>query len=111
MDKVKLPKEVAEAIESLREPFNSFSDYAIIGMLYSPSKHKEVKEIQVLHENMGQEKMHPGDLLQALVNGYEVEETPEEKVREMYGIATAIERNAIVSTLNAVKISIEGVNT
>lgn len=78
----RLPREVAKAVEWLR--VEGFSDYAVIGMLYSPQTCREIKAIQTLDSHMGQDKMHPDDLIKALVNGYEIEETPEDKVREMY---------------------------
>lgn len=121
MNKVKLPKEVAEAIETLRNPENGFSDYAIIGMLYSHTHHKELDSIQILNSHMGQDKMHPDNLITALVNGYEVEETPEDKVRAWYElfnqsenktVFNALEVQGIIEkTLNLLNIKIEGVNT
>jgi len=51
----------------------------------------------------------------ALINGYEVEKTPEEKVREYYesygGSPSAMERKeAVQDTLDLLGIKIEGVN-
>ncbi|MEC0718978.1 hypothetical protein P8882_01655 [Bacillus haynesii] len=54
-------------------------------------------------------------LAAALINGYEVEKTPEEKVREYYesygGSPSAMERKeAVQDTLDLLGIEIEGVN-
>jgi len=54
-------------------------------------------------------------LAAALINGYEVEKTPEEKVREYYesygGSPSAMERKeAVQDTLDLLGIKIEGVN-
>ncbi|MCI4129410.1 hypothetical protein [Bacillus haynesii] len=54
-------------------------------------------------------------LAAALINGYEVEKTPEEKVREFYeshgGSPSAMERKAAIrETLYKLGIKIEGVN-
>lgn len=72
---MRLPKEVAEAIESLREPVNGFSNYSIIGMMNEYGCN--FRDITILNEHMGQDKLHPDTLIEALVNGYEVIEEPE----------------------------------
>lgn len=82
-DKVKLPREVAEAIESLRSRENGFSDYSIIGMMHNQSNYHP-KEIGILNSHMTQDRMHPDDLIKAMVNGYEIELSPEEQVREYF---------------------------
>lgn len=110
-EKVKLKREVAEAIETLRTPSNGFSNYAIIGMM---NDHREsMKEIVVINNHMGQGKMHPDDLIAALVNGYEVEETPEEKVRRYYenhAEKVGNGKTVVLNVLHLLEIQIEGVN-
>ncbi|MCY7780015.1 hypothetical protein MOB41_16575 [Bacillus haynesii] len=61
------------------------------------------------------DKMDMLTLAAALINGYEVEKTPEEKVREYYesygGSPSAMERKeAVQDTLDLLGIEIEGVN-
>ncbi|NUJ16264.1 DUF1642 domain-containing protein [Bacillus glycinifermentans] len=51
------------------------------------------------------------DFLAALINGYEVEKTPEDKVREYFvNLSESCDRRAVISTLNLLGIKIEGVN-
>jgi len=80
-NKVKVSKEVAEAIEQLRK---SQDDEKI---LYQASsvileigrfKRKDKSAIVTLHE------ISPMKLARALINGYEIEQTPAEKVAEQY---------------------------
>ncbi|OJT65468.1 hypothetical protein BFP49_09485 [Bacillus licheniformis] len=59
--------------------------------------------------------LSPLTIVAALINGYEVEKTPEEKVREYYeshgGSPSAEERKAAIrETLYKLGIKIEGVN-
>lgn len=115
MNKVKLPKEVAEAIAYLRK--EGFSDYSIIT---SADGKESICSTQFLtiNNSFGQDKMHPDEFIKALVNGYEVEETPEDKVREFFikydesnGEYSRGSRNAVVEILDLLNIKIEGVNT
>lgn len=90
-EKVKLPREVVEAIESLRSKQNGFSDYAIVGMMHEKTSH-HIAEIRILDSHMGQGKMHPDNLIKALVNGYEVEQTTEEEAIQWLIKKRCIER-------------------
>jgi hypothetical protein len=118
MEKVKLPKEVAEAIERLRNEGASVHeivyDYASGNVLYSQYN----KLADFASDNFD-------TLLKALVNGYEVEMTPEEKVREYYDrwkfqadadlcieerVIAERSMNVIKCTLDNLGIKIEGVN-
>ncbi|WP_060210224.1 hypothetical protein [Sporosarcina koreensis] len=56
-----------------------------------------------------------GDLAAAMINGYEVEKTPEEMVREYYGeydgtYGDIYRRRGIRTTLDMLGIKVEGVN-
>ncbi|WP_025851665.1 hypothetical protein [Bacillus velezensis] len=70
-------------------------------------------------------KLDPLTLAAALINGYEVEATPEDRVREYYdelqekqrtsqsrGVTFSLEceREGVINTLNLLGIKIEGVN-
>lgn len=81
MTKVKLPREVAEAIEFMRE--HGTSDYELIKRLASSQDtegHSQVLRGWALCQNGGTSDL----LMQALVIGYEVEKTPEERVKDKY---------------------------
>ena len=119
-EKVKLPVEVAEAIEAHRKCHH---DNAII-----ISQSFEVKD-NGAHRNSIRDFASDNfdTFLQALVNGYEVEETPEDKVREYFkqlnddhGVWSnghksssspyGYELTGCVRTLNLLGINIKGVN-
>jgi Protein of unknown function (DUF1642) len=117
--KVVLPREVAEAIESLRK--NQFDNRAIINRIYKATAPPALQLYAI--ENFD-------TLLNALVNGYEIEKSPEEKVREYYeeihekhGKSFAEVpyggkpphyfsgvKDGIKTTLDILEIKIEGVN-
>ena len=112
--KVVLPKEVAGAIERLREI--GISDYAIINEvgrrqpLGSTGLTPHLKVIEKWVDRTGR-----GDeLLGALVNGYEKETTPDELLRAYYECFPGKERieakRAIEVTLNILGITVEGIN-
>lgn len=110
VEKVKLPKEVSEAIEELRE--SNWSNRQIIQKIEGADINSYVIRLT------GYVTLYGFDvLLQALVNGYEVEETPEDKVREFFNAFSTpnaegmYKRNAICKTLDLLNIKIEGVNT
>jgi hypothetical protein len=82
MEKVKLLKEVAEAVEHLR---NGFYDPQIIvavldGESYTHNPYR--KHIEVLRDHFYLENANK--LISALLSGYEIEQTPEERLREYY---------------------------
>lgn len=79
MEKVRLPKEVAEAIVSFRDVYKPDAEYDLElihneGWPYTNTISEYVRESR---ENMKR-------YFHALVHGYEVEETPEDKVRAKY---------------------------
>lgn len=75
-EKVNLTKEQSEAIETLKQKFSEVDIIKIrLGVVGMHPNMEEVKNLQ----NMLTDK-----LIRALYIGYEVEKTPEEKVREYY---------------------------
>ncbi len=121
MNKVTLPKEVAEAITLLRELWWSnvriacaLNDgHAIEGS--SVGKLRKFAYVDGDNEDL---------ILFALVNGYEIERTPEERLREYYGhhadkcrgiigverLEHVLKATAIKHTLDILGITIEGIN-
>jgi len=96
--KVTLPKEVAEAIERYR--IRGASNKSIVSDVVNDFADDSLISFDL------------DELLIALVNGYEVEKSPEEKVREYYegfSIGTT-SRIAIKQTLNLLGIKIKEVN-
>ncbi|GIN27886.1 hypothetical protein EI976_20635 [Bacillus licheniformis] len=103
MSEVKKPvitKEQAEALDLMRKA--NYDEYILMaacdGILGG-----ELEDLDIM------------TLAAALINGYEVEKTPEEKVREFYeshgGSPSAEERKAAIrETLYKLGIKIEGVN-
>lgn len=90
MSKVTLPKEVGEAIENLRD--FGFTDYGIIvESADTTRKGNEIDELRIIRKFTFESE---GDgaqiILQALVNGYEVEETPEDKLLAEYEYITRV---------------------
>lgn len=114
-EKVALPEEVAEGIEQLRA--EGVRDFAIMHLAKGAlTSEPDVTIRKWAFDEDG--KGSPELLMQALVNGYEVEKSPEEKLRESYekfreamvysyehGIADGIRR-----ALNTLGITIEGIN-
>lgn len=121
--KVILPKEVAEAIEELRS--KGFSDYGIIVDSKESSARKSLQRIHEFTHTYDAKGDGGERLLKALVNGYEVEQTPEDSLREYFETAERSRRifrkefeytaadaryDAIITTLNKLGITIEGIN-
>lgn len=110
MEKVKLPREVAEAIERY---WSRWSPEAHL-------KHIKLTDWSGISERDGDAhrtlvsyaKEHPVEYIQALVNGYEVESAPEDKVRHYYdNYAEAYGgRESIRRVLQILNIKIPGVN-
>lgn len=112
MNKVTIPREVAEAIEELRNA--GLSNWAIIAIANDPSGEYST----TLSRFKERDK-----LLAALVNGYEIEQTPEERLREIF-IDVANERlsassdgvyyigmmDGIRTAINILGIKIVGIN-
>lgn len=121
MEKVTLPKNVADSIGWLRG-HQKYTNYDILQRLiereFTNGHHAEcIRDYIVLDDGFDK-------LLQALVNGYVVEQTPEDKVREMFSEAVTQEvecagklslwwegrRMTIIDTLDALGIKLSGVN-
>lgn len=84
-EKVKLPKEVAEAIESLRN--KGFANCNIFGATLSVHDHIDEVDVLCSYFNGNPEPYSRRSydvLMEALVNGYIVEETPEDELRKKY---------------------------
>jgi len=117
MNRPTLPKEVAEAIESFRSRDISNEDI-IKNALGLFDNYNEVIYLYTVD--------HFDEFITALVNGYEVEQTPEEKVREYYeGLKSSEDSleiaghdgsqfrqgwQSVEKTLDLLGIKIEGVN-
>lgn len=120
--KVKLPREVAEAIEYLRTITQS--NHELIRVV----EFEMTNPIAVIVRKWAFETKSPDWLMQALVSGYEIEKTPEEKVLQYYeGIREKAFRSdmqlysagyntywrqadVVKETLDLLDIKIEGVN-
>lgn len=113
MTKVTLPRDVAKAIESLREIScnNQVIVEAAIGYMSGSNA-------STIHTYARKSEGSLNDILSALVNGYEIEQTPEERLREYYaglrndriGGSKYCEANGIFQTLSILGITIAGIN-
>jgi hypothetical protein len=117
-DKVKLPKEVGSLLEDLINQ----GDRTIYGVLSHMTMNCNQRTVEA--RKILEALEDPWSLImQALVNGYEIEETPEDKVREYYeklkkhslnetkGETTYTERLVgVLKTLELLNIKISGVN-
>lgn len=120
MDKVKLPKEVSNQVEALRRC--SYSNWSILNFI-----EKNGVQGAVFKNWISEETEEPNErfdiFLQALVNGYEVEETPEEQIKAHFlkhwenqkTLSVDRETSRVICTtisnvLNALNIKIVGVN-
>ena len=112
---VRLPREVAEAIESVRAKYVSGCEYDLDFL--SKEKYGSMGVITMfVNRSKGNMKLY----FQALVNGYEVEVTPEGEVKRYYmdQLQRINERNgtdhtstaAVIKVLSILNIKIEGVN-
>jgi Protein of unknown function (DUF1642) len=121
--RVILPREVAEAIEKIRE--KGGRNYAIIRAAIKLSEAST--EEKVISDWVAENFQDNLDaLIIALVNGYEIEKSPEDKVREYYEEMREVFKSTIdgsydeeylrgimhgvVKTLNLLGIKVPGVN-
>jgi len=115
-EKVTLPKEVAEAIGHYREKGMSNASIIATAVTYGSTVGKGGALVSFVLETVGNSDL----LMSALVNGYEVEQTPEDRLRDYYdrldkrplsetppGWYTAC---GVRNTLDILGIKIEGVN-
>ncbi len=117
-EKVTIPREVAEAIEKARR--DGYNNRMIIHASNGDMVGPYTLDLARYTERSGNFDI----LMRALVNGYIVEKSPEEKLRSMYEdyvkdeISGDYDRkftgeaatNAIVNTLDILGITIEGIN-
>lgn len=128
MEKVKLPKDVAFAISVMRA--NEISNYDIIKSLSSDYWYadagyddEDIKNANRVMFNyyINDTKNNPEKIIQALVNSYEIELTPNEQLKEYWdNLKLLIEKHdlgidkgaitGIENTLNILGIKIEGIN-
>jgi len=112
--KVTVTKKVAEAIEDVRKMYRDSEIIATIEIdrgctAYGSKMPTLIKFTRQAEGNLDL-------IMQALVNGYEVEKSPEEKIREYYESLNdeftyePKERDGIEQTLNLLGIKIGGVN-
>jgi hypothetical protein len=114
-EKVVIPREVAEAIESERR-LGAKNDGLLRLIAQDDPIHYE-RNSRLLMEFAGK---NPETYARAIINGYTVEKTPEEKVREYFRshetcTPELVDRyigicKGVVDTLNLLGIKIEGVN-
>ena len=123
MEKVKVAKEVAEALDMLKE---RLSDDRVLSLLSSDMKDREVACIYgktfVDCRRVVRGKMSPMDTARALLVGYETDKTPEERILEAFRKLPKKtyscgcdnrefgEAEGILLTLNTLGIRIKGVN-
>ena len=123
MNREIIPKEVAGAIENLRK--EEMNNYAIMACAQHANSDEDLLVIKDWAFECEAYGGNTDKLMRALVNGYEIEKTPEEKVQEYYlsvkGLAerskdtnTKAEHESellgIKTTLDKLGIVIEGVN-
>ena len=108
-EKVKVSKEVAEAIEREKRKLNGYNDNQLFSTLFENKINRRVPELIGIGSI---------EFAKMLLNGYEVEQTPEEKILAEYnwrkpfncGIEGRIYREGMKFVLNAYNIQIQGVN-
>lgn len=112
MEKVKVSREVANAIEYLLKSASYMDDKGRILSSHSSSNFNWRYDTPA----NGLNGVSVMKLAEILVNGYEVEETPEEKLVREYqeglqiGAGHRTHANAIKFTLDTLGIEIEGIN-
>jgi hypothetical protein len=111
-----LPKPVDKAIKRLREA--GLSNFELIWRTSDAQRYHNVEEIQVI-ANYFRNKKNYDDLLEALVNGYEVEQTPEEQIKGLWTIMKLSGSDesliqayyqGMVQTLKVLNVKVSGVN-
>jgi hypothetical protein len=116
-EKVILPREVAEAIEGLKS--QGWTKSGIFGFSTGVKRLALSIDEESYGKTIGRYFgcMKHDLLMEALVNGYEVESSPEDQVKEFYEVYDACDssyrlgiREGVRQTLNLLGIKIEGVN-
>lgn len=123
MQKVRLPREVAEALDQIK----SIHKYPIRAVI-EKFKGEKIDDYPALSDYFEQDRSRRIEtIMEALVNDYEIEETPEDKVREyfrhhyefgndtsngIYGhVEDRIKYETVLTVLEMLNIKIDGVNT
>ncbi len=119
MKKVKLPKDIADCIEKVRK--DNDTNYEILVQVKGAIVTDYLLKLKKYFFEGN--KSSPDILLEALVNDYEVEESPKEKIFKIHKYHTNAESTTvsadsyhagvsegIIETLNILGIKIEGVN-
>jgi hypothetical protein len=116
VEKVKLPRKVGEAIEDMRAK----------GLPLNEIVERHINKDHILVNNVECVGFLSTDtLIRALYIGYEVEETPEDRIRALFNTITPegwkfnnnpqdsiyLQRSAVRTVLDILNIKIEGVNT
>jgi tartrate dehydratase alpha subunit/fumarate hydratase class I-like protein len=105
-EKVKLPRAITEGLEEFYRCDETNRDILAAVLVNANSKASHT-----LRDFFCQDDGYFNLLLEVLVNGYEVEETPEDKVREYYnGMLNTTGPVVIRQVLSLLNIKIEGVN-
>ncbi|WP_162927807.1 DUF1642 domain-containing protein [Bacillus sp. Y1] len=118
--KIVIPKEIADAVESLKS--RNYDDKSLIIFLtqqvFSGDHDLEVL-VKYTHDTTWKVNDNFMLLISALINGYNVEQTPEDKLREFYldrrksseGSLYWTQADAVEITLDLLGIKIEGINS
>jgi hypothetical protein len=111
MGKVKLPKKVADAIESIKTRIGDRGLYNYPSIaLHAPNN----KEYKIINDFITKSDENFKKYFHALLDGYELEPTPEEIVRRQYQQYLKTDKyvsaNAYIELLTILDIKIEGVN-
>jgi hypothetical protein len=112
-DKAKLPKEVVNALDDFRDTYGGY-EWMVMAAIIREQFEKESHAEVVIREFAKKDQQNFVMIMQALVNGYEVEQTPEDEVRDIYNRYLSpyngIGASAIRDCLDALNINIKGVN-
>jgi hypothetical protein len=106
-EKVTLPREVAEAIEHYR--VRGFGNASIITI--ASNNGSGVGHAKTLVYYVLEDADNSDILMSALVNGYEIETTPEDDLREYYDVLIGgCDKHAVRCTLDILGIQVKGIN-
>ncbi|MDF1511155.1 hypothetical protein PZE06_23780 [Robertmurraya sp. DFI.2.37] len=127
MNKVTLPREVAEVLGAVKTEYSLFN--IIESLRYYGKGRKSISDsrLEKLHDWCEEDETTKREdlIITALVNGYEIEQSPEDKLRELFDMSKyrrsmlpdpldrALYRGqviGIIKTLNILGIKIEGIN-
>ncbi|MDQ0245245.1 adenine C2-methylase RlmN of 23S rRNA A2503 and tRNA A37 [Bacillus fengqiuensis] len=109
MDKIKLPMDVAKALEQIMEEYGKgwSKNYPVMGK--AVKKNKPYTTIV----NFVKAKGENYELLQeATFNGFEYDATPKERLREYYNALedNEVHKNIVKDVLNILRTKVKGIN-